>query len=59
VCQVADVFEQLATTVADSTQASIAQLVTQQQEVSRETSGVSSDGLEAEKHPSLYMSQAY
>jgi hypothetical protein len=33
--QVADVFEQLATTVADSTQASIAQLMTQQQEVSR------------------------
>jgi anaerobic selenocysteine-containing dehydrogenase len=32
--QVADVFEQLATTVADSTQASIAQLMTQQQEVS-------------------------
>jgi len=30
---VADVFEQLATTVADSTQASIAQLMTQQQEV--------------------------
>ena len=29
----ADVFEQLATTVADSTQASIAQLMTQQQEV--------------------------
>lgn len=35
-CQVADVFEQLATTVADSTQASIAQLMAQQQEVSRQ-----------------------
>lgn len=33
-------FEQLATTVADSTQASIAQLVTQQQEVSREAEGM-------------------
>jgi hypothetical protein len=35
--QVADVFEQLATTVADSTQASIAQLMTQQQEVRLQT----------------------